>query len=94
MWLAQSGADITIQTVPAVVTIDNQSSDALLLFLLDAVGVQSELQFSYPNEQLLFEGVIDQVWMARSLGDVGAGDIVHFGILSRADDTFTFRVSR
>ena len=94
MWLAQSGADIAIETVPAAVTIDNQSSDALLLFLLDAEGVQSEPRIVYPDQQSILEGVIDQVWMARSLAAAGTGNIEHFGILSRPDDTFTFKAPR
>lgn len=76
------------ETAPAAMTIDNRSSDRLLLFLLDAAGVQSQPQIVDAGQKLNLLGVIDQVWMARSLS--AAGNIVHFGILSNSNDTFTY----
>lgn len=92
MWMAQSGAEVTTGTLPAMVSIENKRSDALMIFLVDAAGVQSKPQELYPGKKLDLNGVIEQVWMARSLAD--GGKIIHFGILNSPEDTFTFEESR
>lgn len=91
-WQSEAGTESGVDTRTAVVSIENQSEETLLVFLQNADGIDGTPQPIEPGQTRLLSGEFGQVWGVRAprAPPLDGYKLVHYSILSRPEDKFSF----